>query len=155
AASDDVRGGGPEGPVAIISYRFWQSHYGGASSVLGRSLVLERVPFTIVGVAPPGFFGVEVGRTFDVIVPLGVEPLLHAGDARLDRRQFGWLSVWLRLREGQPITSATATLRGVQPQIRAGSMPDAPRQFQDQFLNQPFVLRPAVFGSSSLREQYS
>src|SRR5262249_24194569 len=90
-----------------------------------------------------------------VMVPVGVEPLLHAGDSRLDRRQFGWLSVWLRLREGQSITSATATLRGVQPQIRAGSMPDAPRQFQDQFLNQPFVLRPAVFGTSSLREQYS
>jgi len=154
-AADDVRGGGAEGPAAVISHGLWQRRYAGAPAVLGQSLVLEHVPFTIVGVTPPQFFGVEVGRTFDVIVPLGVEPLVRGKDSRTDKRSFGWLSVMLRLKPDQSIDSATATLRGVQPQIRAGSMPDAPPQFQRQFLREPFVLRPAVLGTSSLREQYS
>ena len=63
------RGGGPDGPVAVISYAFWQRRFGGAADAIGRSLTVERVPFTIVGVAPPQFFGVEVGRTFDVAMP--------------------------------------------------------------------------------------
>jgi len=154
-AADDVRGGGAEGPAAVISHGLWQRRYAGAPAVLGQSLVLEHVPFTIVGVTPPQFFGVEVGRTFDVIVPLGVEPLVRGKDSRTGKRSFGWLSVMLRLKPDQSIDSATATLRGVQPQILAGSMPDAPPQFQRQFLREPFVLRPAVLGTSSLREQYS
>ena len=62
-AADDRRGGGPDGPVAVISYGFWQRRFGGAGDVIGRSLIVERVPFTIVGVTPPQFFGVDVGRT--------------------------------------------------------------------------------------------
>src|SRR6266851_2179438 len=66
SAADDVRGGGTDGAVVVISYAFWQRHFGGALSVLGTSLVVEHVPVTIVGVTPPEFFGTEVGRAFDV-----------------------------------------------------------------------------------------
>ena len=59
---DDRRGGGPDGAVAVISYAFWQRRFAGAHDVIGRSLMVERVPFTIVGVTPPGFFGLDVGR---------------------------------------------------------------------------------------------
>ena len=52
--ADDVRRGGPDGPVAVISYGFWQRHFGGAADVVGRSLTLERVPFTVIGVTGPG-----------------------------------------------------------------------------------------------------
>ena len=62
---DDRPGGGPDGPVAVISYAFWQRRFGGAADAIGRSLTIERVPFTIVGVTPPQFFGVDVGRTFE------------------------------------------------------------------------------------------
>ena len=65
-AADDRRGGGPDGPVAVISYSFWQRRFSGAADVIGRSLTVERVPFTIVGVTPPSFFGTDVGRTFDM-----------------------------------------------------------------------------------------
>ena len=53
--ADDRRGGGPDGAVAVISYGFWQRRFGGAADVIGRSLTVERVPFTIVGVTPPQF----------------------------------------------------------------------------------------------------
>src|SRR5262245_27986953 len=73
--SDDTRGGGPDGPVAVISYPFWQRQFGGDPSAVGRTLSIERIPFTVIGVTPPDFFGPDVGRLFDVAVPIGTEPL--------------------------------------------------------------------------------
>src|SRR5262245_48116293 len=80
ARTDDVRGAG-ESAVAVISYGFWQQRFGGASHVIGSLLVLDRVPVTIVGVTPPEFFGPEVGRSFDVAVPLAAEPILRPRDS--------------------------------------------------------------------------
>src|SRR5438309_980766 len=69
--ADDRRGGGPNGPVAVISYGFWQRQYGGAGDAIGRSLDFGgSVPLTIIGVTPPDFFGPDVGRAFDLIVPI-------------------------------------------------------------------------------------
>ena len=101
--ADDRRGGGPDGPVAVISYSFWQRRFDGAADVVGRTLAVERVPFTIVGVAPPQFFGVEVGRTFDVAIPIGTEPLIRGKESSLDRRSNWWLSMMVRLKEGQSL----------------------------------------------------
>ena len=73
--ADDARGGGPDGPVAVISYSFWQRQFGGAADAIGKRLELDKVPFTIIGVTGPDFFGPDVGRAFDVAVPIGAEPL--------------------------------------------------------------------------------
>ena len=83
-ARDDRRGGGPDGPVAVIAYGFWQRRFGGAPDTIGRTLTIERVPYTIVGVTPPGFFGLNVGVAFDVILPLETEPRLGRTPQRLD-----------------------------------------------------------------------
>ena len=152
-ADDDMKGGGSAGPVAVISYEMWQRRFAGASSVIGARLNVERIPFTIVGVAPPGFFGVEVGRSFDVALPMNTEPLIRGEESRIDpRRGFYALTVLLRLRPGQSVDAATAILRGIQPQIRAASM--LPPPAQKQFLSDPFVASPAATGMSRLREQY-
>src|SRR5262245_6087230 len=82
---DDRRGGGANGPVAVISYPFWQRRFGGAGDVVGRTQTIDRVPFTIVGVMPPEFFGTDVGTMADVILPIGTEPLLRGRDSMLDR----------------------------------------------------------------------
>ena len=84
--------------MAVISYGFWQRRFGGAADVVGRSLTVERVPFTIVGVTPPTFFGADVGRTFDIAIPLGTEPLIRGKERALDRRSTWWLSVMVRLK---------------------------------------------------------
>ena len=76
-----MRGGGPDGPVAVISYTFWQRRFGGAGDAIGRRLTLEGVPFTVVGVMPPEFFGPDVGRSLDVVVPVG---MLHDASGRSD-----------------------------------------------------------------------
>ena len=59
--ADDARGGGPDGPVAVISYALWQHRFGGTGDAIGRRLTIEGVPFTVVGIMPPGFFGPDVG----------------------------------------------------------------------------------------------
>jgi putative ABC transport system permease protein len=154
-ASDDTRGGGPEGAVAVISYTFWQQRFGGAADVIGRPLTIERIPFTIVGVAPPGFFGVEVGRTFDVAIPLGTEPLIRGKESSLDRRSWWWLNIIVRLRHGQSIEEAQTALRGVQQQIREATMPQDWREEDKQnYLREPLMLDSAATGNSGLRTRY-
>src|SRR6266540_6058679 len=54
--ADDQPAGGPDGPVAVLSYSFWQRHFGGAADTIGRTLTLDGVPFTIIGVTPRAFF---------------------------------------------------------------------------------------------------
>ncbi len=63
-------GGGPNGIAAVISYKLWQERFGGAASFVGARVTFGRMPITIVGVTPPAFTGVEVGRTFDIILPI-------------------------------------------------------------------------------------
>lgn len=153
--ADDQRGGGPSGPVAVISYSFWQRRFQGAADVVGRSLTVNRVPFTIVGVVPPAFFGVDVGRTFDVVVPIGTEPLMRGKESFLDRRSTWWLQVMVRLKDGQSLQAAQSALRGVQSQIREAAMPQDWRpQDQANYLKEVFGLTPAATGGSGLRERY-
>jgi len=152
---DDRRGGGPNGAVAVISYAFWQRRYGGAADVIGRALTVERVPFTIVGVTPPGFFGVDVGRTFDVAIPLGTEPLIRGKESSLDRRSTWWLNVIGRLKADQSLEAAQAALRGVQPQLRDETLPQDWREDDKQnYLKEPLMLDPAATGNSGLRTRY-
>ena len=155
ASEDDRRGGGPDGAVAVISYAFWQRRFGGAADVVGRSLIIERVPFTIVGVTPPGFFGVEVGRTFDVAIPLGTEPLIRGKESALDRRSNWWLNITARLRPDQSMAAAATALRAAQPQIRDATMPQDWREDDKRsYLNEALSLEAAATGNSYLRTRY-
>ena len=155
AAGDDKRGGGAAGPVAVISYSFWQRRFAGAADVIGRSITISRVPFTIVGVTPPEFFGPEVGRSFDVAIPIGTEPLLRGKESALDRRSTWWLNVVVRRKDGQSADAATTALRGVQPVIREATVPEdwRPEDKKDYF-NEPFTLSDAAAGVSGLRTRY-
>ena len=118
----DDGGAAPDGPVAVISHRFWRQHFGGADDVVGRQLTVQRVPFTIVGVMPPGFFGVDVGRMTDVMLPFAAEPLIRGQESRLTSAGTWWLEIMVRLKPGQSLDQANAALRSVQPQIRAATL---------------------------------
>jgi hypothetical protein len=154
--ADDVRGGGKDGPVAVISYALWQRRFGGSGTIVGTPLIVERMPFTIIGVTPPAFFGAEVGRAFDVALPLTAEPLIHRKDSRINPQvNFYTLTVLLRLKADQSIEAANAIVHGVQPQIRDAAMPSTlPPQAQQEFLKEAFTLVPAATGMSRLRARY-
>lgn len=152
---DDRRGGGADGPVAVISYAFWHRQYGGDPEVVGRAITLNRVPFTIVGVTGPGFFGTTVGRHFDVAVPIGTDPLLRGGEGALDHRSYWWLTILVRLAPGQTLDAGTALVRGIQHQLREATLPgDWPATLLASYLEKPFALEPAGSGESTLRTRY-
>jgi putative ABC transport system permease protein len=154
-AADDRHGGGANGPVAVISYRFWQQRYGGAADVLGQSIVVERVAFTIIGVTPPDFFGLDVGRTFDVAIPIGTETLIRGKESSLNARSNWWLNVIVRRKAGQSLADASAAMRGIQPEIRAATLPtDWRAEDLPIFLRDPFTLDDAATGDSFLRTRY-
>ena len=143
--ADDVAGGGPAGPVAVISHglwqrrfggasdvtfgppspagscRYWQRRFGGASDVTGRSLLVEGVAVTVVGVAPPGFHGVLVGSAFDLLLPVRINDLIRPTTPR--ELHAPWLRIMLRLRPEQSMGAAAAALQAAQPQIRSRSLP--------------------------------
>jgi putative ABC transport system permease protein len=133
-------------PGAVLSYSLWQHRFGGRADVLGEQLFIERVPFTVVGVAPEGFFGTEVGRSFDVAVPMhAVAPMGRSFllNAMITR-------ILVRLKPDQSIDAATARLRALQPEIRRIAFPDA----VNPGLDTPFTLTPAETGSSVLRDRF-
>ena len=149
AESDDRRNGGVDGPVAVISHAFWQRHYGGAPDVVGRSLTLDGVSFTVVGVTPPRFSGLDVGRRADVLVPFGAATLMTEPNLQV--------TIMARRRADQTVDAATVALRRLQPQIREASLPQDARWRQqdiDGYLRDGFVLLPGATGASRLRLRY-
>lgn len=157
SAADNRPGGGPDGPVAVIGNGYAERQFGGAAAALGRTLRLDGVTFTIVGVAPREFFGLEVGRTFDVAVPLGAEPLIRRRDSALGSAPTNFLSIVARLQPGQSIDAATVDLRRVQAEISAAAIGDATREEREvieRHLVSPLTLLPASTGFSYLREAF-
>lgn len=152
---DDRRGGGARGPVAVISYGFWQRRFGGAPETVGSTIDLGgNAVFTIVGVMPRAFFGPQVGRSFDVIVPLGTEPVINAQNSMLDQYLGRWLTIMARLRPGQTSEAASAALRRMQPELRRQTLPPGSSVEDSAHLADPFTIRPGARGYSSLRRQY-
>ncbi len=148
----------PNGPVAVVSHRFWRQHLDGADDVVGRQLTVhpQRLSFTIVGVMPPGFSGADVGRMADVMLPFSAEPLLQGQESVLQSAGTIWLEMMVRLKPGQTIEHANAALRGVQPQIREATLPAlrASPAFTARYLKNPMTLTPAAAGASRLRRQF-
>ena len=154
-AEDDRRGGGPNGPVTVISYAFWQRHFGGAADVIGRSITANRVALTIVGVTPPGFLGPDLGRSFDLAVPIGDEPVMRGAESWLDKRSTWWLEIVGRLKPGQTEADAASALTAVQPQVRAATLPERwPPEFLKEYLTGPMSVIPHGSGSSNIRSRY-
>jgi predicted permease len=148
----------PDGPVAVISHRYWLLHFGGADDAIGRQLTVlpQRLSFTIVGVMPPGFAGVDVGQMADIMLPFAAEPLLQGQESALQTVGDSWLEIIVRLKPGQTIEQANAALRSVQPQIRAAVLPGLRRNpaFAARYLTDPLTLEPAAAGASRLRRRF-
>ena len=154
-ASDDRRGGGADGASAVISHAFWQRQFGGAADVVGRPLTVQRVPFTIVGVTPPEFFGPITGQSFDVAIPIGALPRVVGRD-RLGERTWWWLSVVARLRQGQTMDAARAEIRAAQPAMRDATRPSNLRpEDAAKYLAAPIEVLAGAHGTAPARRTYA
>jgi predicted permease len=109
--------------AANISYSFWQRNFAGDPSVVGKRLTLDGNSFEVLGVTPPGFNGISVGDTFDVAVPICVEPILSPRNNRLTLRHAWWLASIGRLKPGWTIARANAQMNAVTPAILQETIP--------------------------------
>jgi hypothetical protein len=150
--SDDVRSAPP---VAVISYRAWQQHYGGDSSLIGTSLVIEGAPFTLVGIAPPGFFGAVLRPDPpDFWMPLSAEATTHGGNAALDQKGLHWLYVFGRIRPEARLASVEARLNLELRQWLLTNDPPSSEKDRRAIKQQYVGLIPGGAGVSQLRENY-
>jgi predicted permease len=149
--ADDATGA--DAAVAVISHRYWQQRYGGTGDVVGQRLTLQRVPFTVVGVMPSGFFGPDVGRSADVMIPFAAEPLIRGRESFLNGRSTWWLDIMVRMKPGQTLDQANTALRGVQAQIRSETLPPWPAAMLESYIRDPFTLAPAATGRSDFRRR--
>jgi predicted permease len=87
--SEDVKAGGA--PVVVISYRLWQTRYGGNPSLIGQTIAINRHPFTVIGVAPSVFQGTQTGLRSELWVPLAMQPQVTPFPNALNDRGAKWL----------------------------------------------------------------
>ena len=112
-AADDRRGQ----TVAVLSHAYWQRRFGGRADVIGTTIELNKVPFTIVGVEPSGFSGTEVGRPYDVSLPVQASPALNEGRPPLSGAFTTWLYVLGRLKPGVTLAAAEQETRTIFAQV--------------------------------------
>ncbi|HKS96557.1 MAG TPA: ABC transporter permease [Terriglobia bacterium] len=152
--ADDRRGCGL--PGVVVSYAFWQRELGGDRSALGRKLTVEDHPVEVIGVTPPGFYGIEVGHAFDLALPLCSEQVLAGESSALDSGTTWWLTVLGRLKPDQSVAQANAQLEAVSPGIFEATLPkDYPPENIKDYLKFRLTSMPAAEGVSWLRDQYS
>ncbi len=154
---EDAKPGAPR--AAVISYNYWVRQFGRNPAVVGKGVMVDGVSFTIVGVTPPEFFGLQPGRSVDVWVPLVEETRLlpygmsstPGGRALFTSRDWWWLIIAGRLRPGVTAQQATAQLDVLFRQsVTAGR-----KVALDPKDNLHIRLQPAARGLAILRQQFS
>ena len=154
---DDLKAASPT-PVAVLAYNFWQRHYGGDRTVVGKILKIEGAAFTIIGVSREGFTGISTERPAEITIPFTAEPLL-AGDSDMGHLWHAdafWLEAAGRLKPHARMEEARAQLDSLWPAIRDGLVPSnlAPAQ-RARFLGLHMKVEPGEKGASVLRKQFT
>jgi len=119
AEDDDAKG---KNPVAVVGYNFWQQKLGQDRGIVGQTVRLNNYPFTIIGVAPPGFLGDTVGDTQDFWVPIMKQEQLMPGRAFLEDLNTSWLHVMARLKPGISVEQARANVNVAFQQFATGPL---------------------------------
>ena len=152
--ADDQAGCGS--PGAVLSHDYWHSRYGGEAGVLEQTLTLDGRPFDIIGVTPASFFGTEVGRSFDVAVPLCAEPIFREAQSGLGKPDTWFLDLMARLKPGWTAERAQAQLESISPGVFSSTV--SPRYNAETARNYAafkFTATAAPTGVSGLRRDYA
>ncbi len=149
--SEDDRPGAA--PVAVISFATSQNHFGGPPNAIGQSVLVDNIPFTVIGVAPPEFFGVDPAVAPDLYLPLHTNVLVDgAGASRMyGDGNFYWIEIMGRLRPGVSMAQAQAALA---PRFHQWVATTATTDGERAKLP-ALMLNPGAEGLGSLRRKYS
>jgi predicted permease len=157
-AQDDLIQGGH--PIAVLSYGYWKTRFAGDPSVIGRKIVLNGYPLTIVGVSRKGFDGVEPGYSPQIRVPMMMKGQLTDKFYTLNNRRGRFAQVFGRLKPGVTLEQAKAGLQPLfhqilQMEVRERDFARATEHTRQQFLKMWMDVLPAANGRSDLRRQFS
>ncbi len=152
ATEDDRRGAKT---LAVISYGFWKRNFAGDASVIGKTVRLNRHLFTVVGVTPAWFRGLDADHSYDVAIPIACNPLLHTERNVLDSRLTWWLQMIGRMPPGETVNQAQDRMRAIAPEIFRATIPqELAGEQQKQYQEHSFTLKPAATGFSETGAQY-
>jgi predicted permease len=140
--------------AVVVSHRYWKRRFHSDRAIVGRSVTLNGTPFAIVGVAPAGFFGTEVGRSPDLFVPLALRDQLFPGSTRLQAPNSFWLRAMARLAPGVEMPPAAAQLQAVYRQYVAGVGGRVSAGLQRNLENRRIALTPGARGPFGLGPQF-
>ncbi len=156
-AQDDLIQGGH--PIAVLSYGYWKTRFAADPNVIGRKIVMNGYPFTIVGVSRQGFDGVEPGSSPQVRIPMMMKHQL-TDFYTLNNRRGRFAQAFGRLKPGVTLEQAKAGLQPLFHQILQMEVQDkefarATEHTRQQFLKMWMDVLPAAKGRSSLRQQFA
>lgn len=152
--SDDYRGCGIR--AVVISHVFWQRAFAGRADAVGRKLSLDGHPFEVVGVTPSTFYGLEIGRNFDVAVPLCSESAIRTEGSWTESATTWWLDVIGRLNDEWTLERANAQLTSVVSRIFDATLPpEYDAAASKDYLHFGLKAELAATGVSELRTQYA
>ena len=145
-------------PVAVLSYDFWKTELGGAPDVVGRKVLVNRHPLTIIGVAASTFRGIDVGEIPSLWIPASMSAQAIPGFNNLLDRRTRWMQVLGRLSEGMTLQQAQAGLQPwfkavLQEDVRRAGFPVVTAERRQRFLDSSIVLTAAPQGHSGLRRR--
>ena len=148
-------------PVVVLSYDYWMTRFAGGKSAIGRKVLVNNYPMTIVGVSAPGFSGVDPARSAKIRVPIQMLPIVNPGwDTTMNYRRLQWVRVFARLKPGYTMESAQVSLQVLFAQIRQyeATLPEArgwSAYDRERFLNATVRVEKVATGYSQLRNSFS
>jgi predicted permease len=160
-AEDDKTPGGH--PYAVIGYRYWLSRFGGKPDVIGKKLLVNGYPLTIVGVSQVGFDGTDPGASPQIRIPIMMEAQLSPQFAEfysMKNRRGRWVNVFGRLKRGVTMTQAKTALQPffhqmLEMEVREKDFARAAPETKQRFLTMSIDLLAASKGDSDLRLQFA
>lgn len=152
--TQDDEGVAGEGLVIVLSHGYWTRHFGANPSILNKTLIVNGTLVTVVGVARPGFDGVQVGQTPDIFIPITMKAKMTPNwDGLNDHKDF-WLAIIGRLKPGLSPAQAEEALTPVYRQILEEELPLMGRfspEMQQRFLERRMLLDPGSRGRPILQ----
>ena len=159
-ASDDLYQGAH--PLAVLSYGYWKTRFGGDPGILGRKIVVNGYPLTVIGVSQAGFDGVQPGYSPQIRVPITMHDSLPQAvvHPELGNRRRRFVQVYGRLKPGVTLEAAKAGLQPIfhqtlQMEVAMPAFAKASAYTKQEFLAMWMDVLPASKGRSELRDQFS
>jgi predicted permease len=145
-------------PVAVLSYAYWEKRFGKDPTLIGKTIVVNEYPLTVIGVTPPGFYGVNLSDSPDVRVPMMMTPVFNPlPPTRLQSWRHQWLTLMARRKAEVSQEQAQASLNVLYRQLREAEAqqlpPDLSAADREQFLAQKLAVIPGDQGFRRLQSE--